>query len=136
MAQNAWAQSYVHRLPTEIMKSKCERVAPLSPEYQHMGLTGGELLGALATEGATNLMEKRPMDILMKIMMGGWIPAGSRSQWTAFLVAMVAMINATMAWGTGDMAFMDFLKEVQAQWLVFANAYAIYFLGEKIDGKK
>jgi hypothetical protein len=48
--------------------NKCERVAPLSPEYQHMGLTGSELLGALATEGATNLMEKKMDDKMMGVV--------------------------------------------------------------------
>jgi hypothetical protein len=50
------------------MKFKCERVAPLSPEYQHMGLTGSELLGALATEGATNLMEKKMDEKMMGVL--------------------------------------------------------------------
>jgi hypothetical protein len=93
-------------------------------------------LDALAGEGAIqSSIGETQMDVLMRIMMGGWIHSGSRTQWTAFLVALVAMIQAVMAWGAGDMAFMDFLKEVQAQWLVFANAYAIYFVGEKIDNK-
>src|SRR3990167_8404388 len=82
------------------------------------GLSPADL--ALVTEGALKPeREKTLMEMLMKIMMGGWIPSGNRTQWTAFMVASVAMINAVMAWGTGDVGFMDFLKAMQEQWLAF-----------------
>jgi hypothetical protein len=61
-------EQHLYRVDTKIMKSKCERVAPLSPEHQHMGLTGSELLGALATEGATNLMERKMDDKMMGVV--------------------------------------------------------------------
>jgi hypothetical protein len=98
---------------TKIMKSKCERVAPLSPEHQHMGLTGSELLGALATEGATNLTEKFNMMLF----------AGYKT----YMVAVAIMLLAVMKY-----MGMEVPAEV---WLVL-NALGLGFLRAGVEEAK
>lgn len=102
-----------------------------------MGLTEAELR-ALANEGAlTSLQgEKSKMDMLMKIMMGGWIPDGKRTQWTAFGVALSAIIVSFFQMGAGEMSAQAFFQLVAEKWEVLAGAYIAYFVGEKIDNKK
>lgn len=75
------------------------------------------------------------MDILMKIMMGGWIPESKRTQWTAFGAALTGLVTSFFAMGTGDVSAQAFLQEVAARWPIFAGAYGLWFLAEKVDRK-
>jgi hypothetical protein len=79
---------------------------------------------------------KTMTEILMKIMMGGWIPQGKRSQTLAAAVAIGAIITAVVQWGSGDMTGMNLLHLLQEKWEVIAAAYVAYFVAEKIDAKK
>jgi hypothetical protein len=110
----------------------CERAEPLCSD----GLSLADL-EALSAEGAIiKLTETNKMDMLMKMLMGGWIPEGKRTQWLAFGVFAVAVINSGLAWGTGGEGMMDVLKEMQMQWETFAIAFGLYFVGEKVDTVK
>ena len=75
-------------------------------------------------------------EILMKIMMGGWIPQGKRSQTLAAAVAIGAIITSIVQWGSGDMTGMNLIHLLQEKWEVIAAAYVAYFVAEKIDAKK
>jgi hypothetical protein len=88
-------------------KSKCERVAPLSPEYQHMGLTGSELMGALATEGAIKLMEKKMDEKMMGVVRHILTAVGALfvyagytddATWSMVAGSMATMIGFAWSW--------------------------------------
>ena len=76
------------------------------------------------------------MYMLMKVLMGGWLPQGQRTQWAAFAVAFGAMVTAIVQWASGEMQLTELVKLVTEKWEVFAAAYGMYFVAEKIDAKK
>lgn len=73
------------------------------------------------------------MDWVMKLLMGGWIPEGKRSQWTAAAVAFGAIVVSIVQWGAGDMGAVELAKVLADKWAVFAVAYYGYFVAEKVD---
>jgi hypothetical protein len=75
-------------------------------------------------------------EILMKLMMGGWIPQGKRSQTLAAAVAVGSVITAVVQWGSGDMTGMNLVHLLQDKWQVIVAAYIAYFVAEKIDAPK
>jgi hypothetical protein len=75
------------------------------------------------------------MDWFLKIMMGGWLPQGKRSQWTAAAVAAGAILVALVQWASGDMGLIELVKLVTDKWPVFAAAFYGYFMAEKVDAK-
>lgn len=75
------------------------------------------------------------MDMLMKIMMGGWIPAGKRLQWTAFGTALTAVVTCFFQMGTGDASAQAFFTLVAEKWEILAVSAMAFFSGEKIDRK-
>jgi hypothetical protein len=72
-----------------------------------MGLTGSELMGALATEGAFQLMERKmsdmTKDMLRSVLAGvgavmvwaGWMDAASVQEWVG---AMLTIASFGWAW--------------------------------------
>ena len=76
------------------------------------------------------------MDYVMKFLMGGWLPQGQRTQWTAFAVAAGAVATAVVQWASGDMSLTELMKLMADKWPVFAAAYGLYFVAEKVDAKK
>jgi hypothetical protein len=99
------------------------------------GLSAAEL-AALSTEG--ELQPRRTsmaMDWIMKLMMGGWIPAGKRTQWLACAVFLTTVVNGLIAWGTGDQGVVVFMQTMKEQWEAVALALGLYYVGEKVDNK-
>lgn len=117
------------------LPSLSRRKRPLDGWFYHEGLTGGELT-ALATEGVVLRKEGNPMDMLLKVVMGGWIPEGKRTQWLAMGTAVVAMLSSLMGWAAGDMDMTNLLKSLQENWVAFVAAYGLFFVGEKVDRKE
>lgn len=76
------------------------------------------------------------MGYLMYILMGGWLPEGKRSQWTAAAVAMGAVLVAIVQWASGEMQLTQLVQLVTEKWPVFAAAFYGYFMAEKVDNKK
>lgn len=76
------------------------------------------------------------MDWMMKILMGGWLPEGQRTQWAAFAVALGAILTAVVQWASGEMQAVELMKLITDKWEVFAAAYGMYFVAEKIDAVK
>lgn len=101
------------------------------------GLSGDEIL-ALAAEGQIIQPKRRAtmMDWMMKIVMGGWIPQGKRSQILAFVTALTAMVMVFLDWGSGTMDFMHFMEAMKEKWMVLVAAYGVFFVAEKVDAKK
>lgn len=113
----------------------CERRSPsLSHSLPVDGLSAGEI-EACAAEGLTFELsrEKRNMDMFMKIMMGGWIPQGNRTQWAAFALFVGTLATQVVAWGSGGESLMDLLKMIGEKWQELVAAGGLYFLGEKVD---
>ena len=116
------------------IEMKSERRASVSHCAIHMGLAASELT-ALAGEGVPIKLKETKMDWLMKLMMGGWLPQGQRSQWMAFAVALGAMVTAFVQWGSGDMGVMELTKLLGDKWPMFVAAWYGYFMAEKVDAK-
>lgn len=76
------------------------------------------------------------MDMMMKILMGGWLPQGQRTQWTAFALAAGALMTAFIQWGAGEMNLTQLMQMVTDKWPAFVAAYGMYFMAEKVDAKK
>lgn len=76
------------------------------------------------------------MEWVMKILMGGWLPEGKRTQWLAFGAAVGAVIMAVLQWGTGEMSFTNLMTFVSDKWPIFLATYFMYFQAEKVDAVK
>lgn len=99
------------------------------------GLSGDEIL-ALASEGQLHSVNGGiSMDWLMKVLMGGWLPEGKRTQMVAAATALGALFTAIVQWGSGDMSFTALLQLIADKWEIFALAFGGYFVAEKMDRK-
>src|SRR3990167_8822789 len=98
-------------------------------DCQHMGFSATEM-GRLASEGAYQLANRRLriMDMMMKVLMGGWLPQGQRSQWMAFSVALGAIVTAFVQWGAGEMNMTQLMQLLTDKWPVLMAAYGMYFV--------
>lgn len=76
------------------------------------------------------------MEWILKLLMGGWLPQGKRTQWTAFAVAVGAVATAVVQWGSGEMSFTQLMTLLADKWAVFYASYTAYFIAEKVDALK
>ena len=98
-----------------------------------MGLTRAEL-DALAIGGENK--RGTSMDMIMKILMGGWLPEGKRTQMVAAATAMGALLVALVQWASGDMALSALFQLITEKWEIFVLAFGGYFMAEKVDAVK
>ncbi len=73
------------------------------------------------------------MDWVMKLLMGGWLPEGKRTQMVAAATAMGALLVAFVQWAGGDMSLSQLMQLIADKWEVFALAFGGYFMAEKVD---
>lgn len=76
------------------------------------------------------------MDWVMKFVMGGWIPEGKRTQWTAFAAAVSALAVAFVQWGSGEMTAQMLVEMVADKWEILLGSLIAYFVGEKVDAMR
>lgn len=75
------------------------------------------------------------MDILFKIMSGGWFK-GKRTQILGWTAVLGTVLNGVVLWLVGDADFWGMLNTIKDNWpLIFAGYMAI-FVGDKVDAKK
>lgn len=77
------------------------------------------------------------MDWLLKIMSGGFVQVGNRSQFIAAAVAIGAVITAVAQYLTGtDMSFMTLVNLIGEKWPVIVGGLYGYTMAAKVEALK
>lgn len=94
-----------------------------------------KLIGIKSSEIDSDASRGAIMDMLFKVMTGGWLK-GKRTQVTGWVMVLGTVAYGVVQWLVGDIDFWAMLNLLKDNWEPIVLGYLAVFVGDKIDAAK